>query len=187
MNFWNPQNPIDHPYCYCLYHVLKWKSLSRVWLFGTPWTIQSMEFSRPKYWSGNPFPSPGDLPNTGIKPRSPTLQADSLPAETPGTFVKLGHHLWYYYYLNFRFYLGFAIFSNQFFFSSRTQLRNNIESTSPGSFISSCLWQFLSLSSFFIVLKFWGILVRGFVKSLNLHLSEFFDHCEMRVGGLCEE
>ena len=40
-----------------------------------------MEFSRPEYWSGEPFPSPGDLPNPGIEPRSPTLQADSLPAE----------------------------------------------------------------------------------------------------------
>ena len=40
-----------------------------------------MEFSRPEYWSGYPFPSPGDLPNPGIKPRSPALQADSLPAE----------------------------------------------------------------------------------------------------------
>ena len=42
-----------------------------------------MEFSRPEYWSGQPFPSPGDLPNPGIKPRSPTLQVDSLPAEPP--------------------------------------------------------------------------------------------------------
>ena len=41
-----------------------------------------MEFSRPEYWSG--FPSPGDLPNPGIKPRSPTLQLDSLPAEPQG-------------------------------------------------------------------------------------------------------
>ena len=40
-----------------------------------------MEFSRPEYWSGWPFPSPGDLPNPGIEPRSPALQADSLPAE----------------------------------------------------------------------------------------------------------
>ena len=50
----------------------------------TPWTIQSMEFSRPEYWSGELFPSPGHLPNTGIKPRSPALQADSLPTEPPG-------------------------------------------------------------------------------------------------------
>ena len=62
----------------------KWKSLSLVQLFATPWTIQSMEFSRPEYWSGLPFPSPGDLLNPGIKPRSPTLQADSLPSEPPG-------------------------------------------------------------------------------------------------------
>ena len=43
-----------------------------------------MEFSRPEYWSGWPFPSPGDLPNPGIEPRSPELQADSLPAESQG-------------------------------------------------------------------------------------------------------
>ena len=43
-----------------------------------------MEFSRPEYWSGYPFPSPGDLPNPGIKPRPPTLQADYLAAELPG-------------------------------------------------------------------------------------------------------
>ena len=42
-----------------------------------------MEFSRPEYWSGQLFPSPGDLPNPGIEPRSLTLQADSLPAEPP--------------------------------------------------------------------------------------------------------
>ena len=41
----------------------------------------SMGFSRPEYWSGKPFPSPGDLPNPGIEPRSPALQADSLPTE----------------------------------------------------------------------------------------------------------
>ena len=46
--------------------------------------MQSMEFSRVEYWSGYPFPSPGDLPNTGIEPRSPTLLVDSLPAEAPG-------------------------------------------------------------------------------------------------------
>ena len=51
----------------------------------TPWTIQSTEFSRPDYWSGQPFPSPGDLPNPGIKPRSLALQADSLPTEPQGT------------------------------------------------------------------------------------------------------
>ena len=61
----------------------KWKSLSHVRLFVTPWAMQSTELSRPEYWNGQPFPSPGDLPNPGIKPRSPALQADSLPAEPP--------------------------------------------------------------------------------------------------------
>ena len=62
----------------------KWKSLSRVRLFVAPWTIQSTEFSRPEYWSGYPFPSPGGLPNPGIEPSSPALQMDSLPAESQG-------------------------------------------------------------------------------------------------------
>ena len=46
--------------------------------------IQSMEFSRPEYWSGQPFHSPGDLPSPGIEPRSPSLQTDSLPAKPQG-------------------------------------------------------------------------------------------------------
>ena len=45
----------------------KWKLLCGVRLYATPWTIWSMEFSRPEYWSGQPFPSPGDLPNSEIK------------------------------------------------------------------------------------------------------------------------
>ena len=64
-----------------LEYEVKWselKLLSRVRLFATPWTVayqasQSMEFSRHEYWSGLPFPSPGDLPNPGIEPWSPTL------------------------------------------------------------------------------------------------------------------
>ena len=81
-------------------HLLTWSlvkmkkcySLSRVWLFASPWTVacmdcsppQSMEFSRQEYWSGLPFPSPGGLPDSGIKPWFPALQADSLPSEPPG-------------------------------------------------------------------------------------------------------
>ena len=64
----------------------------------TPWTAAyqappSMGFFRQEYWSGLPFPSPGDLPNLGIEPRSPTLQADALPSEPPG---KPEHHLQLY-------------------------------------------------------------------------------------------
>ena len=63
--------------------------VSRVWLFATSWTVAhqaplSMGFSRPEYWSGLPCPPLGYLPNPGIKPRSPTLQVGSLPAEPPG-------------------------------------------------------------------------------------------------------
>ena len=65
------------------------KLLSRVGLFAIPWTVAyqappSIEFSRQEYWDGLPFPSAGDLPDPGIKPMSPTLQADALPSEPPG-------------------------------------------------------------------------------------------------------
>ena len=55
----------------------------------TPWIVAhpvplSMEFFKNEYWSGLPFPSPGNLPNSGIKPGSPTFQADSLPSKPPG-------------------------------------------------------------------------------------------------------
>ena len=65
--------------------------LSHVRLFATPWTIWSMEFSRPEYWSGEPFPSPAHLPNPGIEPRSFALQVDSLLAESPGKPTELPH------------------------------------------------------------------------------------------------
>ena len=68
---------------------VKVKSLSRVRLFVTLWTVAhqaplSMEFSRQEYWSGLPFPSPGDLPDPGIEPRSSALWADALTSESPG-------------------------------------------------------------------------------------------------------
>ena len=72
----------------------KWTFLSGVRLFETPWTTQSVELSRPEYWSGWPFPSPGDLPNPGIEPRSPALQVDSLPAEPPGKPKNPGAGSW---------------------------------------------------------------------------------------------
>ena len=68
---------------------VKVKSLSRVQLFGTPWTVAyqaspSMGFSRQEYWSGLSFPSPGDLSDPGIDPGSPALEADALTSEPPG-------------------------------------------------------------------------------------------------------
>ena len=75
--------------------VSEWvKSLSRVWLFATPWTVAhqalpSMGFSKQEYWSGLPFPSPGDLPDPEIKLVSPAFQADALTSEPPGKLVKV--------------------------------------------------------------------------------------------------
>ena len=65
---------------------VKVKLLSRVRLFATPWTVAyqalpSMGFSRQEYWRGLQFPSPGDLPDPGIKPGSPAFQADALTSE----------------------------------------------------------------------------------------------------------
>ena len=51
----------------------------------------SMGFSRQEYWSGLLFPSPGDLPDPGIEPQSPALQADSLPSELPGKLKNMEH------------------------------------------------------------------------------------------------
>ena len=70
------------------------KSLSRVQLFATPWTVAyqalpSMGFSRQEYRSGLPFPSPEDLPDPGIEPGSPALSADTLSSEPPGKSIPL--------------------------------------------------------------------------------------------------
>ena len=72
--------------CCSIYIVCE--SLSRARLFATPWTAVhqaplSIRFSRQGYWSGLPFPSPVDLPNPGIEPGSPALQADDLPIIAP--------------------------------------------------------------------------------------------------------
>ena len=52
-----------------------------------------MVFCRQEYWSGFPFPSPRDLPNPGIEPRSPALQADSLPSKSPGKPPQINYWL----------------------------------------------------------------------------------------------
>ena len=69
---------------------VKVKSLSRVQLFATPWTVAhqappSMGFSNQEYWSGLPFPSPGDLPDAGIKYQTQVSRIVALTSEPPGT------------------------------------------------------------------------------------------------------
>ena len=102
-NRWRSKNESIHrlgslaePETGFLIQVIYWsesevKSLSRVRLCdpmncSLPGSLVH-EFSRQEYWSGLPFPSPGDLPNTGIKPGSPALQADALPSEPPGKTI----------------------------------------------------------------------------------------------------
>ena len=73
---------------------MKVKLLSHVRLFATAWTVAyqaplSMGLSRQGYWSGLPFPSPRNLPNPGIEPRPPALQADALPSEPSGKFYSM--------------------------------------------------------------------------------------------------
>ena len=87
---------LSHPYMISSeMQVEKVNSLSRVRLFAAPWTVAyqaplSVGFSRQYYWSGLPFPSPGDLPKPGIEPRSPTLMTDSLLAEPRGKPEDIG-------------------------------------------------------------------------------------------------
>ena len=78
--------------CVCVAYVCVCELLSHVRLLATPWTLAhqaplSMVFCRQVYYNRQPFPSPGDLPDPGIKPGSPTLQADSLPTELPGKTI----------------------------------------------------------------------------------------------------
>ena len=74
---------------------MKVKLLSDVWFFATPWTIAyeaplSMGFFWQQYWSGLPFPSPGELPDPGIESGSPAFQADALPSEPLGKPLQMG-------------------------------------------------------------------------------------------------
>ena len=80
---------ILHPVSDKVYACMQASRFSSVLLFATLWTVVhqaplSMGFSRQEYWSGLPFPSPGDPLDPGIEPGSPTLQVDALPSEPPG-------------------------------------------------------------------------------------------------------
>ena len=93
-------------YAYTCIHIHKHvcaQSFSHVQLFATPWTIAvrllcPQEFSRQEYWSSLPCPPPGDIPNLGIEPRTPTLQADSLPSEPPGKPIHTHTHTYTHIY-----------------------------------------------------------------------------------------
>ena len=95
--------PSSDIYSVCL---LKWSEVAQSCpTLCDPWTVAhqallSMGFSRQKYWSELPFPSPGDLPNPGIEPRSPALEADTLTSEPPGNMQQ-----WISTEISFQFFL----------------------------------------------------------------------------------
>ena len=100
----------------------KWK-WSHVWLFAILWTVAyqaspSMGFSRQEYRSGLPFPSPGDLPDPGIEPRSPSLWADALPSEPPGKPKVISNKLTSYFISTVFFiqrWQNFEVLENRYF------------------------------------------------------------------------
>ena len=94
---WTPQNSLPSP----MWKKSKWISSVVSNSLRPPWTVAyqahpSMGFFKQEYWSRLPFPSPGDLPNPGIEPGSPVLQADALTSELPGKDNVSGHHLLYW-------------------------------------------------------------------------------------------
>ena len=105
-------------------HILKvkLKPLSHVLLSAIPWTVAyqvspSMGFSRQEYWSGLLFPSPGDLPNPGIEPRSLALQADTLPSEPSGKHILkevLKSHSFQHHSLHHRVFCLFVLICKRF-------------------------------------------------------------------------
>ena len=110
---------------------VKSESISRVWLFGASEIVArqaplSMGFSRQEYWGGLPFPSPGDLPDPGIKLGSPAFQMDSLSSEPSGKcylwLVVNGNHLEIPFYSLFLEFGLFIYFFNCLFGCIRSQL-----------------------------------------------------------------
>ena len=81
--------PTEPDACVCVCVCVCAQLFSCVWFFVTPWTVAhqaplSMEFSRQEYWSGLPLPAPGDLPNPGIEPVSPSLAGRLFTTKPPG-------------------------------------------------------------------------------------------------------
>ena len=134
----------------------------------TPWTVAhqappSMGFSKQEYWSGLPFPSPGDLPDSGIKPRSPALQADALPSETPGK-------PWYHYFKR--------ILSN--FLSGLGNLRKKLSFDGKGTItfdLTSYVSLFLTAAWYFSV---WSMnLLNLNLLAMNVLVSSSFVFAKM--------
>ena len=104
----------------------------------------SMGFSRQEYWSGLPFPSPGDLPNPGVEPGSPALQTDALPSETPGKPHRK---------TQFRLQFSWSVMSNSLWPHGLQHTRLPCPSPIPGACSNSCpssQWCHPTISSSFV-------------------------------------
>ena len=106
----------------------------------TPWTIPhqaplSIEFSRQECWSGLPFPSPGDLPNPGIEPASPALQADSIPSEPPGKPLSAGHMEAILLFSSVQ--ISHSVMSNSLWPHGLQHVRLSCPSPTPGAYSNS--------------------------------------------------
>ena len=134
---------------------MKVKALSRVLLFLTPWAVayqapRSVGFFRHEYWSGLPFPFPADLPDLGVEPGSPALQADALLTELPGKTLGISHFLEEISNLShsivFRYF--FALVTEEgFFVSPCYSLKLSIQMAV--SFLFSFAFHFSSIHSYF--------------------------------------
>ena len=139
---------------------LKWKSLSYVWLFSIPWMVAyqaplSMELTRQEFWSGLPFPPPGDFPHPGMEPRYPALQADSLLFDPPGLFY-------------YRFVFSFPLYNTRSFSEFRQVLPADISSAS----LKSCL---IAASIIFTPLIFLALWKGEYFKYLPWALQHLQD------------
>ena len=133
---------------------MKWSEVaSCVRLFVTPWTVAyqaapSMVSSRHEYWSGSPFPSPGDLSDPGIEPGSPALQADALPSEPPGKLSKKWVTLMDF---NNKVYLTQHV-PNSITSTYALTLCNHVDCSSPGSSVhgvfQAWILEWVAISSF---------------------------------------
>ena len=166
------------------YQISEVELLSHVQLFVTPWTVAypappSMEFSKQEYWSGLLFPPPGDLPNPGIEPGSPTLQADALLSEPPGKprmdiiLLPISN------YLQFS---SVALSCPTLWPHGLQNARSPCPSPTPGVYLNSCplsQWCLPTISSF--VIPFSSCL-QSFPASGSFPMSQFFASGGQNIG-----
>ena len=158
-----------------------WHSLSHVWLFATPWTIQSMEFSRPECRSWQPFPSPGGSSHPGIEPRSPTFftiitrrEEQLMPLLSLFFFLLLyllwqmqkHFSVWYYIfpliYGNLTSKIYFKLLASPLFFGYRWKLETECETHQRLSWLHTMItWEILNIGAQDAVTEYSDLIPQG--------------------------